>query len=274
MVSEALDMKDVFQEIVKLRSEGKKAALATIIRTKGSAPRKEGAKMLVSDDGTILGSVGGGALEVEICKEAKNVMSEGKLKMLHLDLTNDEASDEGMICGGTADVLIEPILPELTLYVFGGGHISFSIVKIGKLIGFRVVVIDDRPEFANYERFPETDEIFAEDFEKVFSKLKIDERSYIVIVTRGHILDTIVLEWAIKTQARYIGMIGSKKKNKAVFSELQNKGISKELLDTVHAPIGLNIGAKTPEEIAVSIIAEIIQEKEQNNTGTLKTWKV
>jgi len=164
-----------------------------------------------------------------------------------------------MICGGDTEVFIEPIRSAPTLIIFGGGHISLALSKIGKLIGFKVAVIDDRAEFANQERFPEADQILAEDFRTAFSRLTINKASYIVIVTRGHHYDELVLELALGTEPKYIGMIGSRSKNKAVFSHLRAKGIPQERLDKVHAPIGLEIHAHTPEEIAVSILAEVIK---------------
>ena len=171
------------------------------------------------------------------------------------------------------DIFVEPILSQPNLYIFGAGHISFAISKIAKIVGFRVVVIDDRAEFANADRFPEADEIFAGDFSEAFSKLTVDRSSYIVIVTRGHQFDAQILELAVETEAHYVGMIGSRKKNEAVFSSLVSKGIAKELLEGVHAPIGLDICAETPEEIAVSIMAEIIKvRRTREHTG--KTWKV
>jgi xanthine dehydrogenase accessory factor len=141
------------------------------------------------------------------------------------------------------------------------------------MVGFRVFVIDDRKEFANSKRFPEADEIFAEDFSSALSRLRINDSSYIAIVTRGHQFDEKVLEWAVTTEARYIGMIGSKKKNEVIFAHLQSKGISKDILKRVHAPIGLDVGAETPEEIAVSIVAELITIKRQEG-HKVKTWKV
>lgn len=266
-------MEDIFEEIVKIRSEGESAALATVIKIKGSTPREEGSKMLIRSDGTILGSIGGGALEDQVCQEAMDVIREGKQKLLHFNLTGEEIAEDGMLCGGNMDILVEPILAQPTLYIFGAGHVSFSISKIAKMVGFEVVVIDDRAEFANIKRFPKADEIFAEDFSKVFSKLKINRSSYIVIVTRGHKFDEKVLEWAVKNEASYVGMIGSKKKNDTIFSNLQSKGISKELLGDVHAPIGLEIHAETPEEIAVSIMAEIIKVRKERE-HTVKTWEV
>jgi xanthine dehydrogenase accessory factor len=252
-------MADIYQEIVRIREEGGEAALATIVSASGSTPREEGAKMLVRADGSIAGTIGGGSLEAQVIKEALKVIGEGKPKQLHFSLTAKEVEDEGMLCGGEAEVFIEPILTTPTLYIFGGGHISLPLAKTGKLLGFKTAVIDDRAEFANTNRFPEADTVIAEDFGKSFSRLKIDKSSYIVIVTRNHQYDDLVLEWAVGTRAKYIGMIGSKKKTKAVFDHLMTKGITKEQLARVHAPIGVEIGAQTPEEITVSILAEIIK---------------
>ncbi len=252
-------MEDIFEETARIKREGEKAALATIISVKGSAPREEGAKMLIREDGTFLGSIGGASIEAEVCHEATRVMSEEKAKLLHFDLTGREIAEEGMICGGVMDVFVEPILPQPTLYIFGGGHISFSLAKIAKMVGFRVVVIDDRSEFANPKRFPEADETLADDFQVVFPKLKINKSSYIVIVTRGHLSDETVLEWAVRTDAKYIGLIGSKKKVSTLFLNLQSRSTPTEVLERVHAPIGLDIYAETPEEIGVSILGEIIK---------------
>jgi xanthine dehydrogenase accessory factor len=266
-------MEDIFQEIVRIRSEGQRAALATVISAKGSTPRETGSKMLIRTDGTILGSIGGGNLEAQVCKEAMKVMTENRSMLLRFDLTGKEMAEEGMICGGNMEVFVEPILPEPCLLIFGAGHISLFLSKMGKMVGFRVVVIDDRPEFANRERFPEADEVIAQDFPAAFPRLTTNRTSYIAIVTRGHLQDETVLEWAVRTEAAYIGMIGSRKKNQTVFSHLQAKGIPEKRLKEVHAPIGLNINAKTPEEIALSIIAEIIKARREGD-HTVKTWEV
>ena len=252
-------MNDIYQEIVRVKAEGEEAALVTIVSATGSTPREEGAKMLVRTDGSILGTIGGGSLEAQVIEEAVKVIKQGKPKRLHMSLTAKEAEEAGMVCGGELEVFIEPILTPPTLYLFGGGHISLTLAKMGKLLGFKIAVIDDRAEFASADRFPEADVLLAEDFTKSFPKLKIDKSSYIVIVTRGHQHDELVLEWAVGTLAKYIGMIGSKTKVEAIFSHLLAKGISKEQLDRVHAPIGLKIDAQTPEEIAVSILAEVIK---------------
>ena len=267
-------MDDIYEAIAGLRRRGQKAVLATIVSTRGSAPRKEGAKMLVKTNGQIIGTVGGGDLEHQIYKKALQLIEGNESQLAHFELTNEDASKEGMLCGGTVDVFIEPINPLPVLFIFGGGHISFSLARIGKMVDFRVVVIDDRPEFANAERFPEADEVIAADMASIMPQLDINSSSYIVIVTRGHQNDTQVLEWAATTPAAYVGMIGSKRKIRAAFSYLKTKGITQEQLDRVHSPIGLPIGAETPEEIAVSIMAEMIQVRVQlNETKPISTTK-
>ena len=252
-------MTDIYQEIVRIKAEGGEAALVTIVSATGSTPREEGAKMLVKPDGSILGTIGGGSLEAQVIEEAVEVIKQGKPKRLHMSLTAKEAEEAGMICGGDLEVFIEPVLNPPTLCIFGGGHVSLPLAKMGKTLGFKIAVIDDRADFASTDRFSEADTLLAEDFSKAFPQLKIDKSSYIVIVTRGHQHDELVLEWAVGTAAKYIGMIGSQTKTETIFSHLLAKGITKEQLDRVHAPIGLEIEAQTPEEIAVSILAEVIK---------------
>ena len=248
---------DIYQEIVKLKDKGEEAALVTVISASGSTPREEGAKMLVRADGSIQGTIGGGSVELQVIKEAIEVIKKGK--PLHLCYRLKEGEELGMVCGGDVEIFIEPILSAPTIFIFGGGHIALPLAKMAKLVGFKIVVIDDRNEYANPQRFPEAEQTLAIDFAKAFSKLKIGKTGYIVIVTHGHRGDETVLERALATEAKYIGMIGSKTKNKVVYSHLLAKGITKEQLDKVYAPIGLSIHAQTPEEIAVSILAEIIQ---------------
>jgi xanthine dehydrogenase accessory factor len=227
--------------------------------------------MLVQANGKIIGTVGGGSIEHQVYKEALNLIEGNEARLAHFELTNADASKEGMVCGGVVDVFLEPIKPLPALIIFGGGHISFFLARIGKMVDFRVTIIDDRPEFANAERFPEADETIAEEIAAVTKRLDINSSSHIVIVTRGHQKDTQVLQWAATTPAGYIGMIGSKRKIHTVFSYLKSKGISQEQLDLVHSPIGLPIGAETPEEIAVSIMAEIIQVRHQLNEPKSKS---
>lgn len=255
-------MEDIYEEIAKIRREGGSAALATVVRTKGSTPRSEGAKMLIKSDGTIIGSIGGGCPEAEVWQEAKKVMEEGRPRIVQFDLTGREA-DSAMICGGIVDIFIEPVVSQPTIYFFGAGHIGFSAAKIAKTAGFRVVVVDDRHDYASREKFPEADELYAQEYQEIFPHLFIDDNSYIVIACRDHTLDQTVLEMTLKTPARYIGMIASKKKAKTTLDNLADKGVSREALQRVHSPIGLDISAETPEEIAVSIVAELIKVRRE-----------
>lgn len=259
-------MTDIYQEIVRIKSKGEEAALVTVVSATGSTPREEGAKMLVSGDGSIIGTIGGGRIEAQAIKEALETIIKGRPQRLSFSLK--EGGELGMLCGGDTEVFIEPILAVPTMYIFGGGHIALTLVKVGKLLGFKIVVIDDRPEYANAQRFPEAELTLVEDFAKAFQKLKVDKSSYIVVVTHDHKGDETVLEGALATKAKYIGMIGSKTKNQTIFSHLFSKGISQEQLDRVHAPIGLNIYALTPEEIAISIVAEIIKVRRSPLPGS------
>ena len=249
---------DIYEEIVKLRQEGRRGAVATIVNVRGSIPSFETAKMLVRDDGSIAGTIGGGCVEAEVWQASREVMESEKPRSLTFNLNQNPKYDTGLVCGGTLDIFIEPILPPALLYIFGAGHVSLSLYKIASGAGFNVAVIDDREAYASRERFPDAKEIIAADFEEAMAKLTPNESSYIVIVTRGHRDDMRVLRWAVQTHARYIGMIGSKRKTITIFRELTKEGIPAHLFDRVHAPVGLDIGAITPEEIAVAITAELI----------------
>jgi xanthine dehydrogenase accessory factor len=249
---------DIFAEIARLRKEGRKAALATIIQVQGSIPSYESSKILIRDDGSMVGTVGGGCVEAEVWSVAQDVMREEKPRRLHFNLNANAEYDNGLICGGSLDIFVEPILATPTLCLFGGGHVSLYVSKVASLAGFDTVVIDDREAFASKERFPEAVETHAGPWEDTFRKLQVSDRSYLVIVTRGHKGDLDCLRWAVTTPARYIGMIGSRRKIIEIHKVLEGEGVPAEKLQRVHAPIGLDIGALTPEEIAVSIVAEMI----------------
>ena len=232
---------DIYAEIARLRKEGRRAALATIIQVQGSIPSYESSKILIRDDGSILGTVGGGCVEAEVWSVAQDVMREEKPRRLHFNLNQNPEYDEGLVCGGSLDIFIEPVLATPTLYLFGGGHVSLSVSKV-----------------ANRERFPEAAETHAGPWEEVFPRLKIIEFSYLVIATRGHKGDLACLRWALATTARYIGMIGSRRKLIEFSKVLESEGVRLEQLERVHSPVGLDIGALTPQEIAVSVVAEMI----------------
>jgi xanthine dehydrogenase accessory factor len=249
---------DIFAEIAKLRKQGRKAALATIIQVQGSIPSYETSKILIRDDGSIVGTVGGGCVEAEVWSVAQDVMREEKPRRLHFNLNANPEYDNGLVCGGSLDIFVEPILSTPTLYLFGGGHVSLSISKVANLAGFDTVIADDREAFANHERFPDAMETHAGEWRQIFPRLKPNEFSYLVIATRGHKGDLECLRWAISAPARYIGMVGSKRKLAEFYKVLESEGVTVAQLERVHSPVGLDIGALTPEEIAVSVVAEMI----------------
>jgi xanthine dehydrogenase accessory factor len=252
---------DIYEEIVRLRKDGRRGAVATIVNVRGSIPSFKTAKMLVRDDGSIAGTIGGGCVEAEVWQAAREVMESEKPRTLAFDLNQDPKYDTGLVCGGTLEIFVEPILPPAELYIFGAGHVATSLYRVATIAGFDITVIDDREAYASRERFPEAQEVIAEDFDKATTRLQLSESSYIVIVTRGHRDDMRILRWAVQTPARYIGMIGSKRKTITIFKELQQEGLAPALFDRVHAPVGLDIGALTPEEIAIAITAELIAER-------------
>src|SRR3984893_3822189 len=249
---------DVYDELIRLRRLGQKCAIATIVQVHGSIPSFESAKLLVREDGSMIGTIGGGCVEAEVWNAAREVMETEKPKHMSFNLGQDAAYDNGLICGGQLDVFVEPVIPPPHAIIFGAGHISKSLSKVASLAGFSTTIVDNRDSFANRERFPEADEIFAEEYEEVFPKLPIRDTSYVVIVTRGHRADMRVIRWAVGTNAKYIAMIGSKRKVIGVVKELEKEGIPREAFERTFAPMGLDIGAITPEEIAVSIVAEMI----------------
>jgi xanthine dehydrogenase accessory factor len=248
---------DLFEEIVRMRKAGNRGALATIVHTNGSIPSYESSRMLVREDGSISGTIGGGCVEAEVWAAAKEVIQNEQPRKMTFNLNHDAAYDAGLICGGTLEIFVEPLLPPPMLYLFGGGHVSTAVARVAALAGFMVGIVDDREAFANKERFPMATDLYTS-YEDGFEKIQPNSSSYVVIVTRGHKDDMRVLAWAVNTKARYIGMIGSKRKVISVFKALEKEGYLPEKFERVYAPVGLEIGALTPEEIAVSITAELI----------------
>ncbi|MBI4553764.1 MAG: XdhC family protein [Candidatus Latescibacteria bacterium] len=343
-------MEAVFREVLNILGRGETAALSTIVSSKGSLPMSKKAKMLVRQDGTFVGTVGGGCLEADVWSEARQVMETGKPSLQRFILTEKHAGESGLNCGGNVEIFTEPIcsgvlsdvlesvvrlqetrgtgvlatlvageehaagrkllvtaagetvgtlgdpaldervcreadgiiredllkvftveqdtgearvfvesiLPDPQLFLFGAGHVSRAIARIAKTVGFRLIVIDDRPAFASPERFPDADQLIVDEFDGIVEKLPIDEQSYLVAVTRGHQWDQPIIAQAVWTRAKYIGMIGSRRKVALMWKHLEAQGIPRALLERVHAPIGLDINADTPDEIAVSIVAELI----------------
>ena len=350
-------IEDVFEKAIDILEQGGQAAMSTIIASKGSLPMSEKSKMLVTPEGQIIGTVGGGCLEADVWAEARQVMEAGKSSIQKFVLTEKYAGESGLNCGGIVEILteplpaqgsdlfraildlkdtghrgtlitvlsdhpqfpegqrklllrddgstfgslgdtaleafvvhkgqavlqgeefavldyelkdsttlklfMEPVLPTPTVYVFGGGHVSFFVVRAAKLAGFKVKVIDDRPAFANSERFPEADDTIIMELDQVKDAFDFGQDDYVILVTRGHQHDQRILEQIYDCPARYIGMIGSKSKISKMWKRLETKGIERKYLDRVHAPIGLNIGADSPEEISISVVAELIRERRE-----------
>ncbi|MEK7484819.1 MAG: XdhC/CoxI family protein [Planctomycetota bacterium] len=254
---------EIYQEILRLQECGESAALATIISTIGSTPAKLNSKMLIKPNGEILGTVGGGCLEAEVYQESLEVIQKETPKILEYSLTEKDVADYGLVCGGRVILYVEPLVTP-TVFLFGAGHIARSVGTLLKMVGLRMIVVDDRERYANKTRFPDAAAVHVGDWDSVLPSLSVNENAYLVILTRGHQYDEIVLGWALKTPARYIGMIGSKVKIKKIYQNLADKGIDRPLFDRVHAPIGLPIHSVTHEEIAVSIVAEIISIRRQH----------
>jgi xanthine dehydrogenase accessory factor len=263
---------DLFEEIVKMRRAGRRGALATIVHTNGSIPSYESSRMLVREDGSIAGTIGGGCVEAEVWAAAKEVMQKEAPRKMVFNLNNEASYDSGLICGGTLEVFVEPILPQPMLYLFGGGHVSIAVAKAAFAAGFGIGVVDDREAFANKERFPMAQEICTS-YEDAFEKIRPNAASYLVIVTRGHKEDMRVLAWAVRTEARYLGMIGSKRKVLSVYKALEKDGYKPEEFERVYAPMGLEIGALSPEEIAISIAAELIAVRRNAQAAAHKKMK-
>lgn len=249
---------DVFDEIGKLKREGGRAALATIVNVRGSIPSVMASKMLVREDGSVAGTVGGGCVESEVRKGAMQVMRDSKPRTFNFNLDQQPDDDNGLVCGGSLQVFVEPILPPPRLFIFGAGHVGLAVYKVASLAGFETVVVDDRDKYANRERFPDAHDVRAGDMDEIMSSLSPGDSSYIVIVTRGHRHDLRALRWALETPAHYIGMIGSGRKVLSIYQQLESEGVKPDSFKRVFAPIGLDIQAATPEEIGVSIVAELI----------------
>ncbi len=253
--------KEVFAAVADALERGEPAALVTIVSTTGSTPQRIGAKMLVFADGRIVGTIGGGCYENDAFWKARDAITSRKPQLVHYELSDDFAQETGLICGGQMDVYIEPIEPSPELYIVGAGHVGFHLGRAAHEAGFQVHVIDDREKFANRERFPTATEIIVEDIPAWIERTALPTHAYVVIVTRGHTNDLEALRALAPRDVRYLGLIGSRAKVARIYDQLVADGMPAERLAHVHAPIGLEIGAVTPQEIAVSILAELIAVK-------------
>lgn len=343
-------MANIFQEVRRLLEDNRKMVLVTLVHQIGSTPRSTGSRCIVLEDGTLIGTIGGGKMEYDAVQAARSIFDSGTSRLVHFEFTHSDMAKSDMICGGKADIFLEPVFPENKvlvdlyrnisetlkkggrgvlyslieeglpfmadntktfiseseelesvqaglppapemaepeekqmfietikpddfLYLFGAGHVSTFIAPVAHMVGFHVVVIDDREEFANKDRFPDAEQILAMPFSEAFDAIHPTFTSSIVIVTRGHIHDKAVLRKALETPASYIGMIGSSRKRKLIYKALEEEGITRDQLDSIYSPIGLSIGSETPEEIAVSIVAELIKVRAERNKSDSEASK-
>jgi xanthine dehydrogenase accessory factor len=261
----------IMLEIAKKIENGEKVALVTITHVNGSSPGKNGNIMAVFSDGSTLGTVGGGELEYQIINSTKEAMKLGENRNFDLKLTSNEKLD--MRCGGNIKGYIKVFENRKKLIIVGGGHLGIELYKLGKFLGFYTVILDDREEFVSRERFELADELLNGDIPTILKNYNLGDKSYVVIVTRGHLQDEEALKSVINRNLPYIGMIGSKKKVTETYEHLKNKGIEKEKLLKIFSPIGLDISTGEPNEIAFAIMAEILKIKNNGSGNHMKEIK-
>src|SRR5919109_2768306 len=255
-------MNKIYQALSELEKNNESAALCTVVKSIGSTPRHVGSKMLVYPDGKFIGTVGGGDLEHRVLDEAWIAMTDGESRLLTYRMADPSRGDPG-VCGGTVEVFVEPILPPAIILVIGAGHVGRAVVHLAKWLGFRVAVSDDRPEFCNPEATPGADAYYPVPMGNLPEHLKINKRTSIVITSRGSNVDAQGLPGLLEAEAAYVGVIGSRGRWLKTVKALKAKGVSEEKIARVHSPMGLELNAETPEEIAVSIMAEILMLKDK-----------
>lgn len=256
------EAEDIFEAVVRVRREGIPAALATIVATRGSTPGREAMRLLVLEDGTFLGTVGGGCLEAEVYEAAREVIRNEQPRTLQFRLTEHDSPDSGLLCGGEVTIFVEPVTTP-ALWIFGGGHVSRALCQVAALAGFRVIVVDDRDRYASSQRFPQASATLVQPYREAVATMPLRANTYVVIVTRGHKEDGVVLSALAERAAGgerpvFLGMIGSRVKRGVLFRHLRQDRVSEEFLDSVRSPVGLCIGARTHEEIAVAVVGELI----------------
>ena len=261
--------KSIYQALGELEQNNESAALCTVVKSEGSTPRHVGSKMLVYPDGNFIGTIGGGDLEHRVLDEAWMAIADGQARHLHYNMSDPSRGDPG-VCGGQVEVFVEPILPAPIVIVVGAGHVGKAVAHLAKWLGFRVAVSDDRQEFCTPEVVPEADAYYPVPMEKLTEHVKVTRQTYLALTTRGSNVDAAGLGPLLETEAGYIGVIGSKRRWLETVKALKEKGVPAEKIERVHSPIGLELQAETPEEIAVSILAEILMIR---NKGTGKAMR-
>lgn len=250
-------MHDIYSAILDAQAKGRRAALCTIVRARGSVPRHAGSKLLVYADGQTLGTIGGGQLESRVIDAAKQVAESGQPRVEHFDMVDPKQGDPG-VCGGEVDIFIEPIQPDPVVLAIGGGHVGKAVVHLAKWLGFRVVLSDDRAEYCTPEWAPGADEYLPVPISELPKRFTFHAETYIIMSTRGAEFDIEGLPHLLDQPHAYLGVIGSRRRWATAVKALKERGVAHDRLNRVHSPMGLELNAETPEEIAVSIMAEII----------------
>jgi xanthine dehydrogenase accessory factor len=243
--------------------------MVTVVRALGSTPQRAGARMLVFADGRTVGTIGGGCYENDAFWKAREALASGRPRLLHYELNDDFAQENGLVCGGQMDVHVDPLEPTPHLYVIGAGHVGWQLGRMAADAGFRLHVVDDRDKFANTERFPAAEEVVVEPIPEWLARADIPPSAFVVVVTRGHTHDLAAMQALAGRDLRYLGLIGSRAKVHRIFDLLTAEGVPAERLERVFAPIGVDIGAVTPAEIAVSILAQLIAVRRGADVATL-----
>lgn len=248
-----------YEKVAQWMGEGKRVAVVSIVETVGSTPRKPGAKMLITDKLELYGTVGGGCVEADVIMAAREVLRTLTPKLVRVDIKSKSAAEIDMLCGGEVSFYVEPVMPDLQLLICGGGHISKALAHVTQGLEFRLTVVDDRPQFANSQRFPSADQTVSAPYEELAGHVRLDAFTFSVVVTRGHTGDEVCLRALLNSPAPFIAMIGSRAKWATLRRNLLNQGFSEASVDRVRCPAGLDIGSITPEEIAVAVAAQLIQ---------------
>ena len=261
---------DIYEEIVRLRARGMRAAMAVIIAHEGATPRKDSVKMLICEDGRQFGNIGGGSAENEVVMHAREVMDSGRPKIMTFDLSGIDHDERALVCGGSMQIYLEPVLPVPSLIIFGAGHVAKAVAEAASLADFKITILDDRPKYATLERFPDAEIILVEDWDVTLSALKLTSSSYVFIATQRPKSDRVCLKHAVLSPARYIGMLGSLKKTEVLFKALRQEGINDTNLSRILVPAGLDIGSESPEEIAASIVPELVAARKNLDIRKLR----
>jgi xanthine dehydrogenase accessory factor len=251
----------IHQKILEWTAAGKRVAVITVVDTVGSTPRKPGARMLVSGDLDLHGTIGGGCVEADAILAARDVLKSLVPRLIRINIKAKNADEMDMLCGGEITLFVEPVMPDFQLVICGGGHISQALSHVAKGLDFHVTILDDRPQFSHPERFPHADSTIAAPYDQLKDRVKLTPQTFAVIVTRGHTGDEVCLRQLLGSPACFLAMVGSRAKWASIRARMREEGFSKSELDGVHCPAGLDIGSVTPEEIAISIIAQVVQER-------------